>query len=139
MDAAGAVTLLAGSGAPGFQDGLGAAASFDDPRGLAADPLGGLFVADLNNHRVRHVALDGSVVTIEPADGGERVSAMVGSGFFSVAGDEVAILAEQAEIGEEIDVQHARQALEDALSAGGEDATPERRARARLRAAGIEV
>ncbi|GAA0208936.1 F0F1 ATP synthase subunit epsilon [Actinomadura nitritigenes] len=85
------------------------------------------------------VLLDGSVVTIEPADGGERVSAMVGSGFFSVAGDEVAILAEQAEIGEEIDVQHARQALEDALSAGGEDATPERRARARLRAAGIEV
>ncbi|MBD2896875.1 F0F1 ATP synthase subunit epsilon [Actinomadura nitritigenes] len=85
------------------------------------------------------VLLDGSVVTIEPADGGERVSAMVGSGFFSVAGDEVAILAEQAEMGEEIDVQHARQALEDAMAGGGEDATPERRARARLRAAGIEV
>ncbi|MWA06091.1 F0F1 ATP synthase subunit epsilon [Actinomadura sp. LD22] len=85
------------------------------------------------------VLLDGSVVTIEPADGGERVSAMVGSGFFSVAGDEVAILAEQAEMGEEIDVQHARQALEDAMAAGDDDATPERRARARLRAAGIEV
>jgi F-type H+-transporting ATPase subunit epsilon len=85
------------------------------------------------------VLLDGSVVTIEPADGGERVSAMVGSGFFSVAGDEVAILAEQAEMGEEIDVQHARQALEDAMAGDGEDATPERRARARLRAAGIEV
>ncbi|MDL4814396.1 F0F1 ATP synthase subunit epsilon [Actinomadura opuntiae] len=85
------------------------------------------------------VLLDGSVVTIEPADGGERVSAMVGSGFFSVAGDEVAILAEQAEIGDEIDVQEARQALESALSGDGEDATPERRARARLRAAGIEV
>ncbi|MBO2456515.1 F0F1 ATP synthase subunit epsilon [Actinomadura violacea] len=85
------------------------------------------------------VLLDGSVVTIEPADGGERVSAMVGSGFFSVAGDEVAILAEQAEMGEEIDVQHARQALEDAMAGAGEDSTPERRARARLRAAGIEV
>jgi F-type H+-transporting ATPase subunit epsilon len=85
------------------------------------------------------VLLDGSVVTIEPADGGERVSAMVGSGFFSVAGDDVAILAEQAEMGEEIDVQHARQALESALAGGDEDGTPERRARARLRAAGIEV
>ncbi|MFB4297311.1 F0F1 ATP synthase subunit epsilon [Actinomadura sp. NTSP31] len=85
------------------------------------------------------VLLDGSVVTIEPADGGERVSAMVGSGFFSVAGDEVAILAEQAEVGDEIDVQEARQALESALAGDGEDATPERRARARLRAAGIEV
>ncbi|GAA2161301.1 F0F1 ATP synthase subunit epsilon [Actinomadura napierensis] len=85
------------------------------------------------------VLLDGSVVTIEPADGGERVSVMVGSGFFSVAGDEVAILAEQAEVGDEIDVQEARQALESALAGDGEDATPERRARARLRAAGIEV
>jgi F-type H+-transporting ATPase subunit epsilon len=85
------------------------------------------------------VLLDGSVVTIEPADGGERVSAMVGSGFFSVAGDEVAILAEQAEVGDEIDVQEARRALESALTGDGEDTTPERRARARLRAAGIEV
>ncbi|XRQ05097.1 F0F1 ATP synthase subunit epsilon [Actinomadura welshii] len=85
------------------------------------------------------VLLDGSVVKIEPADGGEAITAMVGSGFFSVAADEVSVLAEQAEMGTEVDVQDARQALEDALAAGSDDATPERRARARLRAAGIEA
>ncbi|TYB47750.1 F0F1 ATP synthase subunit epsilon [Actinomadura chibensis] len=85
------------------------------------------------------ILLDGSVVKIEPADGGEPISAMVGSGFFSVAADEVSVLAEQAELGEEVDVPEARQALEDALAAEDEDATRERRARARLRAAGIEA
>jgi F-type H+-transporting ATPase subunit epsilon len=85
------------------------------------------------------VLLDGSVVKIEPADGGEPISAMVGSGFFSVAADEVSVLAEQAELGEEIDVPEARRALEEAVAAEGEDATAERRARARLRAAGVEV
>jgi F-type H+-transporting ATPase subunit epsilon len=84
------------------------------------------------------VLLDGSVVKIEPVDGGEWVSAMVGSGFFSIAGDEVSILAEQAELGDEIDVAAANRALQDALAAGGEDSTSERRARARLRAAGVD-
>ncbi|WP_030169459.1 F0F1 ATP synthase subunit epsilon [Spirillospora albida] len=84
------------------------------------------------------VLLDGSVVKIEPADGGEAVIAMVGSGFFSVAANEVAILAEQAELSHEVAVEDARQALENALAAG-DDATAERRARARLRAAGVEA
>ncbi|MFC5744105.1 F0F1 ATP synthase subunit epsilon [Actinomadura rugatobispora] len=84
------------------------------------------------------VLLDGSVVKVEPADGGEWVSAMVGSGFFSIADDEVSILAEQAELGAEVDVASARQALQAALTAGDQDSTHERRARARLRAAGAE-
>ncbi|WP_242903768.1 F0F1 ATP synthase subunit epsilon [Actinomadura terrae] len=83
------------------------------------------------------VLLDGSVVKIEPADGGEPIVAMVGSGFFSVAADEVSVLAEQAELSDEVDVSEARRQLEEA--AGGDDATAERRARARLRAAGIEA
>ncbi|SNR27936.1 F0F1 ATP synthase subunit epsilon [Actinomadura mexicana] len=85
------------------------------------------------------VLLDGSVVKIEPADGGAPVLAAVGSGFFSVAADEVSVLAEQVERDEEIDVDDAKRALDAALSAEAEDATPERRARARLRAAGVEV
>jgi F-type H+-transporting ATPase subunit epsilon len=85
------------------------------------------------------VLLDGSVVKIEPADGGAPVLAAVGSGFFSVAADEVSVLAEQVERDEEIDVDDAKRALDEALSAEAEDATPERRARARLRAAGVEV
>jgi len=85
------------------------------------------------------VLLDGSVVKIEPVDGGKPITAAVGSGFFSVAADEVSVLAEQAELGDEVDVDDARQALDAALGAESEDATPERRARARLRAAGIEA
>ncbi|MCP9953617.1 MULTISPECIES: F0F1 ATP synthase subunit epsilon [Actinomadura] len=85
------------------------------------------------------ILLDGSVVKIEPADGGEPILAAVGSGFFSVAADEVSVLAEQVERGDEIDVQDARQALDAALSAEADSGTPERRARARLRAAGIEA
>ncbi|GGQ02152.1 F0F1 ATP synthase subunit epsilon [Actinomadura coerulea] len=85
------------------------------------------------------VLLDGSVVKIEPADGGAPVLAAVGSGFFSVAANEVSVLAEQVERAEEIDVDEAKRALDEALTAEGEDATPERRARARLRAAGVEA
>ena len=88
------------------------------------------------------VLLDGSVVEIKPADGGDWVRAMVGSGFFSVASNEVAVLAEQAELGTEIDADAAREALRQAESAGNRDdvaVVTERRARARLRAAGVEV
>jgi F-type H+-transporting ATPase subunit epsilon len=89
------------------------------------------------------VLVDGSVVRIKPAEGGEWVSAMVGSGFFSVAADEVSVLAQQAELADEIDVEAARQALQ-ALQQGQHDddegsAVAERRARARLRAAGVEA
>ncbi|MFI6518596.1 F0F1 ATP synthase subunit epsilon [Spirillospora sp. NPDC050679] len=84
------------------------------------------------------VLLDGSVVKIEPADGGEWITAAVGSGFFSIADDEVSVLAEQAELGSEVVVSDARQDLDEALKAGAADSTAERRARARLRAAGAE-
>lgn len=88
------------------------------------------------------VLLDGSVVRIKPVDGREWIRAMVGSGFFSVAGNEVAVLAEQAELSDMIDVPAARAALQQALETGGRDdevVVAERRARARLRAAGQEV
>lgn len=89
------------------------------------------------------VLVDGSVVRIKPADGGDWVSAMVGGGFFSVAANEVSILAEQAELGDEIDVNAAREALQAAQSGVGDGddelAVTERRARARLRAAGVDV
>jgi F-type H+-transporting ATPase subunit epsilon len=86
------------------------------------------------------ILVDGSVVRIKPTGGRDWVSAVVGGGFFSVAGDEVSVLAEQAELGEDIDVTEAREALSQALSGAGDDtAVAERRARARLRAAGVEA
>ena len=88
------------------------------------------------------VLVDGSVVRIKPVDQDDWVSAMVGSGFVSVAGDEVSVLAEQAELGHLIDVSAARIALQEALQAevrNDDVVVAERRARARLRAAGEEV
>ena len=80
--------------------------------------------------------VDGAV-RIESVDG-ERVAAAVHGGFFSVANDTVAILAEAAELGREIDVERAQRALDRILADGtvdrGEKAA-ELRARARLKAA----
>lgn len=64
VSASGTVTDLAGDGQPGAVDGPGASARFDDPRGLAVDAAGIVYVADLNNHRIRTVAADGTVATL---------------------------------------------------------------------------
>jgi len=47
------VTLVAGSGSKGSDNGIGAAASFSDPMGIAADSNGNLYVADLGNCAIR--------------------------------------------------------------------------------------
>jgi streptogramin lyase len=49
------VSTVAGNGFAGFADGIGPAASFDGPRGIAAAPSGSLFVADLGNGRIRRL------------------------------------------------------------------------------------
>lgn len=83
---------------------------------------------------------EGGVVTIRTEAGDDVVVAAHG-GFLSVTERGVSILAETAEISEEIDVERAREALRRA-EAVGED--PEavaavRRAQGRLRAAGQDV
>jgi len=59
----GVVFTLAG-GKRGFADGLGPAASFDTPSGLAIDAAGTLYVADTGNNAIRRVTPDGRVSTI---------------------------------------------------------------------------
>ncbi len=60
----GAVMTLAGDpGVWGSEDGLGAAARFNGPVGLALDDQGNLFVSDSNNHTVRKITPDGVVST----------------------------------------------------------------------------
>jgi F-type H+-transporting ATPase subunit epsilon len=63
---------------------------------------------------------------------GEVVTAAVHGGFLSVADDVVSILAEVAELADEIDVKRAEAALAEA----GDDTDASRRAETRLRAAG---
>ncbi len=59
----GAVRTLVGNGQPGFADGQGADARFNQPGGLAMDPEGNVLVADCKNHSVRKVTMAGAVST----------------------------------------------------------------------------
>jgi F-type H+-transporting ATPase subunit epsilon len=72
--------------------------------------------------------VEGGVVTVRTTDG-ETVTAAVHGGFLSVTADTVSILAESADLADEIDVAAARAELD-----GDEEARA--RAHARLRAAG---
>ncbi len=67
-------------------------------------------------------------------DGGEDVVAAVHGGFLSVTDEGVTVLAETAELAEDIDADRAKAALERAL--GDDDAAAQARAESRLAAAG---
>lgn len=70
ISTSGQVTTLAGlAGRPGGADGLGSAARFYYPRGLALDSLGNLLVADIRNHAIRKVTAAGEVTTLAGALG----------------------------------------------------------------------
>ncbi len=61
----GVVSTLAGSaGKAGSDDGVGAAARFDGPAGVAPDGAGNVYVTELNNHTLRKIAPDGRVTTV---------------------------------------------------------------------------
>jgi sugar lactone lactonase YvrE len=61
----GAVTTLAGTaGSSGSSDGIGAAARFSQPSGVAVDALGNVYVADTGNNTIRRVSSAGNVITI---------------------------------------------------------------------------
>ena len=58
-------TLLAGEfQAPGYEDGVGAAARFHVPYDVAVTPDDEIFVVDHTNHSLRKVTLDGQVTTV---------------------------------------------------------------------------
>jgi len=73
---------------------------------------------------------------------GDVLGVAVHGGFLSVTKDGVSILAEDAQLSDEIDVARARAAFEAAKAQGGDSAEAEaefRRARAQLLATGHEV
>ncbi len=83
IDSTGAVTLVAGTGRPGYSGdgGPAASASLSWPGGLAVDSSGNLYIADAGNNRVRKVSagvittVAGNGVRGESGDGGPATSA----------------------------------------------------------------
>ena len=61
---AGVVTTLAGSGVAGTTDGTGTAARFHEPRGVAVDSSGTVYVADYENELIRKITSAGVVTTL---------------------------------------------------------------------------
>lgn len=84
VNAAGVIGTIAGSGVAGFSgDGAAAAAaSFSSPVAVALDAAGNVYVADLNNNRIRKVVVGGTIATFAGTvtsigDGGPSTQARV--------------------------------------------------------------
>ncbi len=102
---------------------------------VATTPEGEIGI--LPGHEPVLALLTDGAVRIEPIEG-PKVGAVVHGGFFSVANNKVAILAETAELATEIDVERAQRALDRILSDGTVDRrekAAELRARTRLKTA----
>jgi len=70
ISAAGVVTTLAGvAGVAGSTDAVGAAARLSNPKGVAVDNAGNVYVADSGNHTVRKISPAGLVSTLAGAAG----------------------------------------------------------------------
>ena len=63
IDSAGNVSTYAGNGGQGSTDGISSSASFNNPKGIALDSNGNLFVADSGNHLIRKIDTNGMVST----------------------------------------------------------------------------
>ena len=86
------------------------------------------------------ILAEASVVEIQGDEG--TIRAAVSGGFLSVADDRVSVLAAEAQLAEEVDIEEARRELASALAEGGagaEDTHGVKYARARLRAAGSQA
>ncbi len=65
IDQAGVVITVAGSGSPGYRDGLREQAQFSRPTGVVLDREGNLIVTDSGNQRIRKIKLpEGRVTTL---------------------------------------------------------------------------
>ena len=65
INSAGMVSTLAGIGQPGSADNtMGMLASFNNPRGIAVDAAGNVYVGDVGNQKIRKITAAGAVSTL---------------------------------------------------------------------------
>jgi sugar lactone lactonase YvrE len=82
---AGVVTTLAGSGAAGSANGIGASASFAWPSSIAVDAYGNVYVPD--NNRIRIISPAGVVVNMQEPAGQNEISDIYLGGVKGIAID----------------------------------------------------
>ncbi|MDP9954345.1 sugar lactone lactonase YvrE [Streptomyces sp. DSM 41269] len=96
----GKISTVAGTGTGGFRGdgGLAVSAQLKNPRGVAVDSAGGLYVVDSDNHRVRKITADGKITTVAGTgvagfggDGGPAAAAQLNVPY-SVAVDSAGVL-----------------------------------------------
>ena len=77
IDIGGTITTVAGTGIAGFSgdNGLATKAQLNNPRQIAVDSFGNIYIADSHNHRIRKVGPDGVITSV------------AGNGFFGTSGD----------------------------------------------------
>ncbi|KAI8911786.1 hypothetical protein EDD86DRAFT_124193 [Gorgonomyces haynaldii] len=63
ISSSGTVTTFAGNSTVSFADGIGLAASFNSPSGIAIDRSDVMYIVDKANNRIRRVTADGNVTT----------------------------------------------------------------------------
>jgi sugar lactone lactonase YvrE len=69
ISASGLVATLAGNGTCGSADGRSTSAQFCNPKGVALDQWGNLWIADTGNHTVRRIDVNGNVSTVAGSPG----------------------------------------------------------------------
>jgi sugar lactone lactonase YvrE len=109
---AGAVTTYAGDGGEGTVDGPRLTSRFVWPSGLAVDAAGQLFVTDQRAHRIRRIAVDGTVTTVAgDGMGGHRDGPGDQARFFGVEGiavtpDGKTLYVADGSLGEDVNNSH---------------------------------
>jgi len=78
----GTLSDVAGSSTPGFADGTGGAARFNNPLGMDVDGDGNVYVADCSNHRIRKITPEGVVSTIAGSATEGHIDAIGGAARF---------------------------------------------------------
>ena len=75
----GLVTVVAGKGASGFigDGGLATSATLSFPRGIALDQFGNMFVADVENRRIRKITVSTGIITTVAGNGGNTIDTAV--------------------------------------------------------------